>query len=217
MELISFLQEKVPLFCGVSEKTVRDLLHADGSRKIVYEKGDHLCRSGEPLEGLLTVTAGRALVTRDSVLLRDLGAGDVTGVSALYGGEPRMETDITARTRVTALFFPREAMTQALRSDPQLATNYVVFLSTRIRLLNGIIRRFSGSDATGRVIRYLLTQAEERGPSFPFKPTQAAAELGMGRASLYRALDLLQKEGHVRREDRRVILEDPDRLRQLAE
>lgn len=216
MREIGFLREKVPVFRDVSEETLEGLLRAEGSRKIVCEKGDCLCRSGEPLEGLLVIMAGRAQVRRDSVLLRELAAGDVTGVSALYSGEPRMETDIQARTRVTALFIPREAMTQALRRDPKLVSNYVVFLSTRIRFLNGIIRRISGPDAAGRTARYLLTQAEAQGPEFPLRPTQAAAELGMARASFYRALDQLQQDGAIRREDRRVILEDPARLREIG-
>ena len=212
MNQISFLREKVPVFRNVSEETLRGLLRAEGSRKIIYEKGDFLCRSGHELEGLLTLTAGRAQVRKGSVLLKELEAGDVTGVSALYSGDTRMDTDILARSRITALFFPREAMTEALRADPQLVSNYVIFLSTRIRFLNGVIRRFSAPDAAGRVIRYLQTEAREQGEKLRIRPTQAAAELGMGRATFYRALEQLQQEGYIRREERYVILEDPGQM-----
>ena len=221
MKQTDFLLERVPLFCGVSEETVSGLLRAEGSRKITVEKGDGLCRSGQPLDGLLVITGGRAQVRKGSVLMRDLTAGDVTGVSALYGGDTRMETDVLAGTRVTALFFPRDAMTAALQSDPQLVRNYIVFLSTRIRFLNGVIRRLSASDATKRLARYLLEQAEARDRTqeqeIPFRATHAAEELGISRASLYRALDALRQAGCLEKKDRGIVITNAERLQEVLD
>ena len=208
MQSISFLQEQVPLFRSVSEETVKLLLAAEGSRKIRYEKGEYLCRSGQPLDGLLVVLSGRAEVRKGNLLLRELAAGDMTGVSALFSGDTRMETDILARTRTAVLFFPRAAVRTALRSDPQFADNYVFFLSGRIRFLNGIISRFSGPDATGRLARYLLEKSRKNGGSFAFRAVRAADELGMSRASLYRALDVLLKNGCIEKTDRQILIRD---------
>ena len=221
MKQADFILEKVSLFRGVSEETVRNLLRTEGCRKITYEKGEFLCRSGQPLDGLLLITGGRAQVKKGGVLLRDLTAGDVTGVSALYSGDTRMETDIRAGTRVTALFLSRDAMTAALQSDPQLVSNYIVFLSTRIRFLNGVIRRFSASDATRRLAGYLLeqTQGQEQtpGPGSPFRATRAAEELGISRASLYRALETLQQAGCIEKKDRGLVITNAERLQEVLD
>ncbi|MBO4837876.1 MAG: Crp/Fnr family transcriptional regulator [Lachnospiraceae bacterium] len=213
------LLEKVPLFRGVSEETVRDLQRAEGCRKTAYEKGEYLCRSGQPLDGLLVIMGGRAQVRKGSVLLRDLTAGDVTGVSALYSGDTRMETDIRAGTRVTALFLSRDAMTAALQNDPQLVRNYIVFLSTRIRFLNGIIRRFSASDATRRLAGYLLEQVQGRAQDreIPFRATRAAEELGISRASLYRALDALRQAGCIEKKDRGIVITNTERMQEILD
>lgn len=180
-----------------------------------YGRGDMLCRSGAPLEGLLILLSGHAEVRKGSALLRELSAGDVTGVSVLFGGDSRMETDVVASGRTSVLFLPREAVEKAILADPVLTERYIRFLSSRIRFLNGVIGRFSGSDVTERTAHYLLERAGEQGRQFELVASRAARELGIGRASLYRALDDLQNEGCIEKEGRRILLKDPDRLRSM--
>lgn len=215
MKTMDFLLEKVPLFRGLQRESVRCLLEEAGSREIAYEKGDFLVRSGETPEGLLILLEGRAQVRKGELVLRELSPGDLTGVSALFGEEARMETDITAAGRLKLLFLPRTAVAKALARDPLFAQNYIAFLSSRIRFLNGLIGRFSGGDVTERTLYYLLEQAKIQGPSFPFSPTRAAAELGVGRASLYRALDQLKGEGFLEREKGRIIVKNPETFQHI--
>ncbi len=213
--MIRFLQENVTLLKGASPETLRRLLDAKGSRRLAYEKGGALCRRGEPLDGLLILLRGRAEVRRGSMLLRELSAGDVTGVSVLFGGDSRMETDVAASGRMSVFFLPREAVEKAILADPVLTERYIRFLSSRIRFLNGVIGRFSGSRVTERTAHYLLEQAGEKGLRFEFAPSRAARELDVGRASVYRALDDLQREGCIEKEGRQILLKDPDRLRSM--
>ena len=213
--LIRFLQENVTLLKGAAPETLQKLLDAEGSRRLEYEKGALLCRSGAPLDGLLVLLSGRAEVRKGSLLLRDLSAGDVTGVSVLFGGDSHMETDVAASGRMSVLFLPREAVEKAILADPVLTERYIRFLSSRIRFLNGVIGRFSGSRVTERTAHYLLEQAGEKGLRFEFAPSRAARELDVGRASVYRALDDLQREGCIEKEGRQILLKDPDRLRSM--
>ena len=215
--MIRFLQENVTLLKGASPETLRRLLDAAGSRRLAYEKGGALCRRGEPLDGLLILLRGRAEVRRGTMLLRELSAGDVTGVSVLFGGDSRMETDIVAAGRASVLFLPRAEVEKAILADPALTERYVRFLSSRIRFLNGVIGRFSGADVTERTARYLLEQAREKGARFALYPTRAARELDVGRASFYRALDHLQKNGCIEKDGRQVLLTDPGRLKTIIE
>ena len=215
--MIRFLQENVALLRGAAPETLKALLDAEGSRRLEYEKGDTLCRNGAPLEGLLILLRGRAEVRKGSALLRELSAGEVTGVSVLFGGDPRMETDIVASVRTSVLFLPRDKVEEAILTDPVLTERYIRFLSSRIRFLNSVIGRFSGAGTTERTAHYLLERAVEKGPRFELAPSRAAKELDIGRASLYRALDHLKKEGCIEKEGRQILLKDPDRLRSMLD
>ncbi|MBP3728814.1 MAG: Crp/Fnr family transcriptional regulator [Lachnospiraceae bacterium] len=215
--MFTFLQNKVSLFHRVAPETLKTLLKEEGCREMLFERGAYLCRAGDPLEGLLVVLEGKARAFKNSLLLRELGEADITGVTALFGPEACMETDIQAKSRLRALYLPRNALEKAMAADPQLARNYILFLSTRIRLLNQIIRRFSGSDATRRLAAYLLEQGKNEGTEFLFQPTRAAAELGLGRASLYRGLENLLQMGCLEKQGRSLFIVNREQLRSLTD
>ena len=204
MNDVSFIMKNVALFAGVSESAVSALVADGGTRRAEFARGGAVCRRGSANDDLIVILSGKAEVRKGSVVMRELRAGDVTGVSTLFGGDGVMDSDITAQTKLTALFFDKSAVTAAIGSDPAFARNFIGFLSARVRFLNGVISRCAGADSAGRLARYLAALAEENGSRFALNVSRAAAELSLGRATIYRALDTLADVGCVERDGRYI-------------
>ena len=204
MNDVNFIMKNVALFAGVSESAVSALVADGGTRRKEFARGEAVCRRGDVNDELIVVLSGKAEVRKGSVVMRELRAGDVTGVSTLFGGDGVMDSDITAQTKLTALFLSRSAVAAAIRSDPAFAENLIGFLSARVRFLNGVISRCAGADSAGRLARYLAALAKENGGRFAFNVSRAASELSLGRATVYRALDALAEAGCVERSGREI-------------
>lgn len=214
MNDVKFIMKNVALFAGVSETTVSALVADAGTRRADLARGGAVCRRGGANDDLIVILSGKAEVKKGSVVMRVLGAGDVTGVSALFGGDGVMDSDVTAQTKLTALLFDRAAVLAAIRSDPALAENYIRFLSSRVRFLNGVISRCAGADSAGKLARYLAALAAEKGERFTLNFSRAAAELSLGRATVYRALDALVGAGCVERDGRFLVVKDAEKLKE---
>ncbi len=76
--------------------------------------------------------------------------------------------------------------------------NYLSFLTGRIFYLNRRIDAYTGGSAECRLAMYLLDNQQDGVPpkvTLPFGMNKLAELLGIGRASLYRAMETLEKKG----------------------
>ena len=101
-----------------------------------------------------------------------------------------------------------------MHKDFRVAENYIRFLTDRIRFLNRKITALTDGQSDDRLRRYLLEHGSETGEvELPGSMKELAQMLHMGRSSLYRSLDVLLAEKTVRREGRKLIIEDMQRLK----
>ncbi len=214
MDKVSFILKNVALFSGTDESTVRALIADEGTSAAELARGETLCTRDSRNDCLIIILSGKAEVKKGSVSMRTLSAGDVTGVSTLFGGDAVMDTDVTAQTRLSALFIRREAVAAAIKRDPVLAFNYICFLSSRVRFLNGVISRCAGADSVSKLARRLCELAPADGSPFSFNASLAASELSMGRATLYRALSELEESGFAEKNGKLITLKNIDRLKE---
>ena len=214
MDKVSFILKNVALFSGTGESTVRELLSDPGTKISELARGETLCTRDSRNDCLIVILSGKAEVRKGSVLMRTLRAGDVTGVSTLFGGDAVMDTDVTAQTRLSALFIMRDAVSAAIKRDPALAFNYICFLSSRVRFLNGVISRCAGADSASKLARRLCELAPRDGSPFSFNASSAASELSMGRATLYRALSELEKSGFIEKNGKLITLKNVGKLKE---
>ena len=148
------------------------------------------------------VLRGRAeAVTREGTPLRFFGQGDTFGATALFGGAECI-SQIRAVSDCRVQFIPQELLESRFRSDPQMALNYIAFLSDKVRFLNGKIAIYTQDSAEQRLYRWLCANCGEDG-QIPVSMTQLAELLSIGRTSLYRALDNLEKKSLCTRKGRK--------------
>ncbi|MFR7473244.1 MAG: Crp/Fnr family transcriptional regulator [Christensenellales bacterium] len=93
--------------------------------------------------------------------------------------------------------------------------NYLSFLTGRIFYLNRRIDAYTGGSAECRLAMYLLDNQQDGVPpkvTLPFGMNKLAELLGIGRASLYRAMETLEKKGIVAREGKCIAILKPNDL-----
>ena len=159
--------------------------------------------------------AGRVQVGKGELLVSSLGPGDLFGAAALFNDREDYATTLTARAPCKLLFFPQEQVAGLLEAHPELARNYIRYLSGRIRFLDRKIEGLIAGSAERRLAQYLLERQTGGAVVLDCSATGLAARLNVSRASLYRALDSLAAAGAIEKSGRTVKILDPAKLDSL--
>ena len=129
------------------------------------------------------------------VLLSALAPGECFGVINLLT-EHEFPTVLRCRERTTVLLIPKRAAAAAMETDPAFALRYARFCSEKLRFLLKRIELLLMQSGRSKVIQYLLTHQDEEGlVRIEGSKEQLAAALGISRASLFRELSALKKQG----------------------
>ena len=191
------------LFQGAEE-----MLHEAQSLGVSrFSRGDTICDPATAGRALGIVLEGRAEAvapTREKAVLAVFGPGGTFGAAALFGGDGYVSR-IRAVTACAVVLLPEELLRQWFQRCPQMAVNYIGFLSSRVRFLNGKIAIFTQDSAQHRLYRWLRANCDETG-CLPEKlsMTKLAATLSMGRTSLYRAMEELEEAKLIVRDGKRI-------------
>ena len=153
---------------------------------------------GEIAAGVLL--SGTASAEGESgVALNRFSPGSLFGVAALFGGDGYVST-VKAETRCEAVFFTTGQLADLFRSRGDLALAYIRFLSGRIRFLNRKISQFTAPTSAEALYLWAVRNSTDGLATATRGWSALARTLGMGRASLYRAIDELEREGRAVRE-----------------
>ena len=191
------------LFQGAEE-----LLHEAQSLGVSrFSRGDTICDPATAGRALGIVLEGRTEAvapTREKAVLAVFGPGGTFGAAALFGGDGYVSR-IRAVTACAVVLLPEELLRQWFQRCPQMAVNYIGFLSSRVRFLNGKIAIFTQDSAQHRLYRWLRANCDEWG-RLPEKlsMTKLAGTLSMGRTSLYRAMEELAEAGLIVRDGKKI-------------
>ena len=172
-----------------------------------FPRGETICGPDTAERALGIVLEGRAEAVssaREQTVLAAFGPGDTFGAAALFGGTGYVSR-IRAVTGCTVLLLPEALLTDWFARCPQMAVNYIGFLSGRVRFLNGKIAIFTQDSAQHRLYRWLRANCDEAG-RLPERcsMTKLAGTLSMGRTSLYRAMEELEGAGLIVRDGKRI-------------
>ena len=150
------------------------------------------------------------------ILLNTFFSSGIFGVAGLFVNSQEYVSDIQVVRRSKVLFLPEELLRSLFRREPMTAENYISYLATRIQFLNKRIDIFTGGTAEQRLAGYLLSICPACYPyecNIPVTYQDLSKVLNVGRASLYRAFDSLERFGIITREGRVVTILDLEVLR----
>ena len=204
-------------FRGVSASRLSELLSLVEPEIGEYRRGDVIFSSdgferklGFVIEGACEVVRYRPDGT--PVPLNRLERGDSFGVLSLFSEKESFPTTIVAARACTVTFFAKAAVLELMRLEPTVAMNVLSFLADRIRFLNEKVAMLTVGSADQRLAAFLLNEYERCGAELSVNCKRTAEALGLGRASLYRALKQLVDEGAIEYDTKKIYIKDPSGL-----
>ena len=129
MPVTADLLRLVPLFAGMTDRSFEAI--AALASETSFATGEEVVRQGAGT-AFYIIVSGRARVTRDATVLRELGPGDFLGEIALVDGSPRTAT-VTALDPVAALTVKRDEFLGLLERLPVFRLEILNALTQRIR------------------------------------------------------------------------------------
>ena len=212
----------VPLFQGLSEEGLARLAEQTWNRR--YPEGQVLTSEGDPGDSLLIVESGEVRISRytpsgQEIVLAVVEAPDAIGELALIDGAARSAT-VTAQTPVQIRVVPRAAFLQFLESDPQAMMRVMRTVAGMVRATNERLSDILSLDVPGRVAKWLLVRAADRGERsdrglvVPFELSQGelATELGTTRVSINKALKTFESLSVLELHGETILLRNTDLL-----
>ena len=179
----------------------------DLPEEVCYEKNEVIYGRNNYERALGVLLSGKAeAAARERSSLNVFRAGDAFGAAALFGGE-EYSSFIRAVTPCRVQYIPEEMLRQLFADYPRIAMNYITFLSEKLRFLNGKIATYTSASVEGRLYYWMRENCDEEGHMPPgVTMTKLAKMLNVGRTSLYRAVEDLEKKFVVERRDGKVTL-----------
>lgn len=217
MELVS----KTELFRGSPPSMLTRILAVSDCTAAEYEKNEVVYDKTNFSRSLGIVLEGRLRVTKENadkrpIVMSTLQRGAMFGAAALFNSEPEYATKITAIERSRVLFLPQRLIKRMIEREPDIAENYIRYLSERILFLNRKIYFLTAGTAEQRLAGFLLDNlAVGEFSEMPMPMHRLADALNMSRASLYRAFDELTASGAVSKQGKLVCINNAELLKNL--
>lgn len=209
---------KAPLFADVAPAILEQLLRAQGTRCMSYQKGDTIFERTHFERALGLILQGHAQVFKRSadghrIRMSVLRPGDLLGAATLFHDYTYYAAEIQVLAPCRILFIPQPDFFAALQQDAVLLEHYLTYLTQRIYFLNTKIDTFTSLTIESRLLYYLrehshVAETGERQVELDLPFNHLAETLNIGRASLYRVLEELGEAGLIRKEGSRITLLD---------
>lgn len=172
-----------------------------------FAKGDCIYSGWSFRRSLAVLLRGGAEVFgHGRTLLNRLSEGDCFGAAVIFAPDDEYLTEVRASEESILAFLPAEDFSLILQSCPGMAMDYIRFLSGRIQFLNRKIASFTSDSTVSAVRDYLMRNGRNGSLTVTEGYSSLAMELNMGRASLYRALNALEKSGEIVKNGAEIII-----------
>lgn len=208
------LLRDIPIFSIASSAHVEQYLGAEHTQRCCFRAGETIYSSEAPHIRVGVLLSGRAEIhtpeSEERAILKSITVKDMFGIANLYAADTAFPTVIRASELTEVLFIDGTAFRDFIENDPKVLRFYLHFLSKKIVYLNRKIATFTAGSAEKKLAVF-LSENHVNG-RYHGSMTTLAGMLGIGRASLYRAMDKLSALGFLKHEGNELILCDPSAL-----
>lgn len=224
----SCLFSKLSKFADLSEADGRLLAVLEEAERS-YKKDQVVRRTGQPVDELFVVKSG--WLTSFSILedgrrqlLRLFYPGDIVDLSEI--AQERAQHDIKCVTAATLCPFPRSGLEPIMVRSPRLTALLFAMTVKESAVLLDRIRAIGRLSAYERLC-YLLLEIADRltltvpdvgdGFRLPLTQSDVADLLGLTNVYVSKTIARIERDRLVRRQGNRIILLDPERMREICE
>jgi CRP-like cAMP-binding protein len=211
---------------GMSPAAAAELERLGGRRR--YASGEILFLEGDPAGEVLVLLSGEVKISVGSVegrevILDVLEPGALIGELSAIDGEPRSAT-VVALSAVEVLAVAAGSFNGFLDRHSDVLRQLLMEVIHRLRLRVRHQLEFGAGDALGRVCARLEELAGRYGQDdggaviirSPVSQSELAAWTGLSREAVVKALRALRQLGWIENRGRRIVIRDPDSVRERA-
>lgn len=206
-----------PLFSCVQAEALDKYFNQETMKIKNFPCGSVICSPDSVQNGVGIVMSGLAQVTsgsqKENALLKSISTGDLFGIANLYTRESPFPSIIIAKSDCCILTIEEDAFRSYIEQEAPARQAYLSFLSGKILYLNQKIAIFTAGSAEKRLAFFLLENASDGIWDAPCSMGNLANLLGIGRASLYRAIDGLSQINLIQKEEKKLSIIDPNKLK----
>ncbi len=211
----------IPLLKGVDEETLRHVASVMQVR--TAERGSHILHKGDTGDHLLFLLSGRVQAVDITEGGREIGLsflepGDYFGELSIIDGKPRSASVIACEPSIYALLSRPQAL-ELIHNNPLIAERVLKRFAAGIRRASNFRMILGLPNAFQRVyalIDYLAQKSQSGLVVIERLPTQQEISImiNTSRETVSRAIHLLIQRGVVEKDMRRLIVRQPDVLRE---
>ena len=196
---------KCPLFEGLTDNEIMDLMHAVRYRVIRVYKGDFLFVAGDDCLHANILIDGEVVAYLDGasdrhIRMSTFHAGNMFAPAFLFTQDRRYPVTVQATTNTKVLRILSADFERLLELDSRLSKNFTVILSNLIAGLTKKVEMLLSS-VRDKVV-FFLREEQRRQQSNTIQLSMSRQELadhfGIQKYSLQRALNELQESGAIR-------------------
>jgi len=214
-EYLSILLE-CPLFKGLPEGDLTELLGQSGGRILSFGKGDMLAAAGETVHFLHIMLRGRVRGEMTDaggkvIKIEDLHPPEALATAFLYGERNCYPVNIIADSDVLVYSIPSESFLGLMQASDVILRQFVSAVSSRAQFLSGKIKYLSFTSIKGKLAQYILELSELQASDkimLPISQSSLSELFGVARPSVGRAIVEMREAGLIRAEGRYISLLD---------
>ena len=210
------------LFSGIEREACRKILSAVRLEECNFQKNDLIFSPCDLEKKIGFVFSGACSVKKlrpntEAVELNELEKGGSFGIISVFSEKKEFPTSIYAKRQTKIIFISADDVKCLVKRETSLAMNVILFLADRIAFLNEKINTFSASSTEKKLAKHLISSYRSTGLlTFAFNKKHTASTLACGRASLYRVLDDMTKEGIIEIDNKNITIKCPAGLERIA-
>ena len=186
----------IPLFEGIKEKDITEM-----PEEVFLSSSD----TYEIKRGIVVVYEGKAEIFKKEAFLKSVKAPELLGLATLFENEENYISTIVAKSDTKLLVLSENSINSLIMSNPEFSKRLILLLSEKLRYLNQRIDFYTSSSAEGKLRQYLVARAGDKG-YVEISMSRLSEILGIGRASLYRALLSLEEKGYAKKQGKKIFL-----------
>ncbi len=210
------------LFSGCDRELIERTVISRGVLRS-FRSGEEMVSEHSPAVGVLL--SGRGVIysadKERQTILRFISPGNAVGVASLFAAEPPATRIFACGDGKSEMFFiGREAFEDLLSAeiDGKFRTNLICFLADRVSFLNSRIDTVTAGSAERKLALFIKNSpiSSDGEIGLGMSMTALAHALDIGRASLYRAFDSLEKAEIIVRNGNIITLLSQEKLDEIC-
>lgn len=207
---LQFLK-KTKIFESADEKLLKNVLK-DYGKAMSYSKNEIVFSKENYSPVICIIIKGEARVSKGETVISHLKDGEIFGAAFLYNSNYDFENTVTALTPLKVVIIDKIGIDTLIKNDNSVSINYISYLSERIGFLNSKIEGYTQSSAEEKLLLYLQNNCDNTDGKCEIyvSMTELSRVLHISRASLYRVIEALEKQGKICRDGKKIYLKGND-------